>query len=417
MGSNLDDLLRVDLDRLWQRHIDMAKFGATKRGGVNRAALTIPDVELHWQLASWAHKRNFLVEIDDYGNQFMRRAGSDPHCSALVSGSHSDTQPTGGRFDGISGVLAAVEAMEVIDEAEISTRHPIEVVIWNNEEGTRFRPSDMGSAVYVGDTSIEQMLAATDREGVSMEAAVDELRTRVNWAMVRQLGTPIAAYLELHIEQGPILENENIDIGIVTGIQGTRKFEIQVIGVEAHAGTTPERDRQDAFVDAVNIVNSLRQIFYDPEEKVRFTIGRFEVSPGSLAVVPGRVLFTIDFRHPDVEVLQTLGDQVAEVCKNSAASCRTEVVETRSALPISFEGMVQEVIEECAKQRAYSFKYLPSGAGHDARYLNSFCPSGMVFVPCHKGISHNEDEYASPESLAKGAQKIVDSLLMLDEII
>ena len=151
MGCNLDDLLRVDLDRLWQRHIDMAKLGATERGGVNRAALTISDVEVHWQLASWARKRNFLVEIDDYGNQFMRRAGSDPHCPALVSGSHSDTQPTGGRFDGISGVLAAVEAMEVIDDAEICTRHSIEVVIWNNEEGTRFRPSEMGSAVYVGD--------------------------------------------------------------------------------------------------------------------------------------------------------------------------------------------------------------------------------------------------------------------------
>ena len=417
MGCNLDDLLRVDLDRLWQRHIDMAKLGATERGGVNRAALTIPDVEVHWQLASWARKRNFLVEIDDYGNQFMRRAGSDPHCPALVSGSHSDTQPTGGRFDGISGVLAAVEAMEVIDDAEICTRHPIEVVIWNNEEGTRFRPSEMGSSVYVGDTPIERMLAATDREGVSIETAVDALRTRVNWATVRQLGTPIAAYLELHIEQGPILENENIDIGIVTGIQGTRKFEIQVIGEEAHAGTTPERNRQDAFMDAVNIVNALREVFYDPEDKVRFTIGRFEVSPGSLAVVPGRVLFTIDFRHPDTAVLQTLGDQVAEVCKKTAIRCSTEVVETRSALPTSFEGMVQDVVEECAKQRAYSFKYLPSGAGHDARYMNSFCPSGMVFVPCHKGISHNEKEYASPESLAKGAQIIADSLLMLDEII
>ena len=416
MGCNLDDLLRVDLDRLWQRHIDMAKLGATERGGVNRAALTIPDVEVHWQLASWARKRNFLVEIDDYGNQFMRRPGSDSHCLALVSGSHSDTQPTGGRFDGISGVLAAVEAMEVIDDAEICTRHPIEVVIWNNEEGTRFRPSDMGSAVYVGDTPIERMLAATDREGVSIETAVDALRTRVNWATVRQLGTPIAAYLELHIEQGPILENENIDIGIVTGIQGTRKFEIQVIGEEAHAGTTPERNRQDAFMDAVNIVNALREVFYDPEDKVRFTIGRFEVSPGSLAVVPGRVLFTIDFRHPDTAVLQTLGDQVAEVCKKTAIRCSTEVVETRSALPTSFEGMVQEVVEECAKQRAYSFKYLPSGAGHDARYMNSFCPSGMVFVPCHKGISHNGKEYASPESLAKSAQIIADSLLMLDEM-
>ena len=222
MGYRLDDLCRVDLDRLWQWHIDMAKLGATGSGGVNRAALTIPDIDLHWQLASWALERNFLVEIDDYGNQFMRRTGLDPDCPALVSGSHSDTQPTGGRFDGISGVLAAVEAMQVIDEAEICTRHPIEAVIWNNEEGTRFRSSDMGSAVYVSDAPMKYVLAAIDQEGVSIEAAVDSLRRRVNWASVRKLGTPIAAYLELHIEQGPILETENVDIGIVTGIQGTR---------------------------------------------------------------------------------------------------------------------------------------------------------------------------------------------------
>jgi len=417
VGCNHDDLVRVNRDRLWQWHIEMAKLGATERGGVNRAALTNPDIELHWQLASWARKRNFVVEIDAYGNQFMRRAGTDQACAPLVSGSHSDTQPTGGRFDGISGVLAAVEALEVIDDAQICTRHPIEVVIWNNEEGTRFHPSDMGSAVYVGDTPISPMLTATDQEGMSMATAVEALRSRVDWAIDRKLGVPIAAYLELHIEQGPILENENIDIGIVTGIQGTRKFEVRVIGEEAHAGTTPQNHRQDAFLDAVSIVNALRDVFHDPEDKVRFTIGRFEVSPGSLAVVPGRVLFTIDFRHPDNVVLQQLGDQVSEVCKKNAIRCSVEVVETRNALSTSFGRLVQEVVEECARKRAYAFRYLSSGAGHDARYMNAFCPSGMVFVPCHKGISHNEKEYASPDSLAKGAQVVADSLLRLDQMI
>tara|TARA_Y100000588_G_scaffold12555_1_gene13628 strand:+ start:1663 stop:2916 length:1254 start_codon:yes stop_codon:yes gene_type:complete len=417
MGCGLDDLLRVDLDRLWQWHIDMAKLGATENGGVNRAALTSPDIELHWQLASWARERNFAVEIDDYGNQFMRRAGSDPNSPPLVSGSHSDTQPTGGRFDGISGVLAAVEAMQVIDEAEICTRHPIEAVIWNNEEGTRFRSCDMGSAVYVGDAPMKYVLTEVDQEGVSIETAVDALRRKVNWASVRKLGTPMAAYLELHIEQGPILETENVDIGIVTGIQGTRKFEIRVTGEEAHAGTTPQSDRQDAFLDAVNIVNALREVFHDPEDKVRFTIGRFEVSPGSLAVVPGRVLFTIDFRHPDDSILQLLGDQVAEVCRKEAIRCSVQIVETKSAQSTLFGSTVQDVVKESASQRDYSFKYLASGAGHDARHMNSFCPSGMVFVPCHKGISHNENEYASPESLAKGTQVVVDSLLMMDRII
>ena len=417
MGCHHGDLVRVNGDRLWQWHIEMAKLGATEAGGVNRAALTHPDIELHWRLASWARERHFAVEIDTYGNQFMRRPGTDPSRAPLVSGSHSDTQPTGGRFDGISGVLAAVEALEVIDDAGISTRHPIEIVIWNNEEGTRFQPSDMGSAVYVGDTPIEPLLAATDEAGVSMAEAVETLRTRVDWAIDRPLGAPISSYLELHIEQGPILEKEKIDIGIVTGIQGTRKFEVQVIGEEAHAGTTPQNDRQDAFLDAVRLVNALVELFSDPEDRVRFTIGRFEVSPGSLAVVPGRVLFTIDFRHPDNTVLQQLGDQVSEVCEKNTTRCEVEVVETRNARSTSFGKLVQEVVKECARKRAYAFRYLSSGAGHDARYMNAFCPSGMVFVPCYKGISHNEKEYASPEALGKGAQIVVDSLLRLDQII
>ena len=406
---------RVNADRLWHWHMRMAQLGATGRGGVNRPALSTDDIELHRQLALWARERNFAVEIDAYGNQFMRRPGTDENCAPLVSGSHSDSQPTGGRFDGISGVLAAVEAVEVMEEANIMTRHPLEIVIWNNEEGVRFRPTQMGSAVYVGHAPLHPLQAAVDPQGVSLESEVSRLRQTVDFASERSLGKPFASYLELHIEQGPVLEEEQIDIGIVTSIQGTRKFEVQVFGEAAHAGTTPSKNRRDALIDAVNVVKALQELFYDPLDLVRFTIGQFEVKPGALAVVPDKVFFTIDFRHHEDGVLRSLGDQVKAVCEDAVKRCDVRVTETRNALSEVFPESVQKIVEKACSARGYTYRYLPSGAGHDARYLNPFCPSGMVFVPCHNGISHNEDEYVGPAALAKGAQIVADTLLMLDE--
>lgn len=410
-----DAMPHVNTDRLWQWHMRMARLGATGRGGVNRPALSTDDIELHKQIALWARERNFDVEIDDYGNQFMRRAGTDENCAPLVSGSHSDSQPTGGRFDGISGVLAALEAVEVMEEARIRTRHPLEIVIWNNEEGVRFRPTQMGSAVYAGHARLGPLQAAVDPQGVSLETEVDRLRQAVDFASERSLGKPFAGYLELHIEQGPILEEEQIDIGIVTSIQGTRKFEVQILGEAAHAGTTPSRNRRDALVDAVNVVKALQILFYDPLDLVRFTIGQFEVKPGALAVVPDNVFFTIDFRHHEDAVLKSLGDKVKAVCEDAAERCNVSVTETRNAHSENFPESVQKIVETACSARGYTYRYLPSGAGHDARYLNAFCPSGMVFIPCRNGISHNEAEYADPAALAKGAQIVADTLLMLDE--
>ena len=404
----------VDSDRLWRRHMEMAELGATQRGGVNRAALTPADIEVHVRLATWARDRGFTVEIDAYGNQFMRRPGSTD-APAIASGSHSDTQPTGGRFDGISGVLSAVEALEVIDDAGIVTGHPLEAVIWNNEEGTRFSPTNLGSAVYVGTAPADIMLAATDRDGVTMQSAVQTLREAIPWAGSRELGASMAAFVESHIEQGPELEAEGLDIGVVTAIQGTRKFEIEVIGDEAHAGTTPERMRRDAFVDAVRMVTALRELFHDPDDIMRFTIGRFEVSPGALAVVPGRVFFTIDIRHPDDATLARLGDRIEPVCGQAGSRCDVSVTETRRADSTPFEGAVPDAIETAARERGYSYKHMPSGAGHDARNVAEICPSGMVFVPCERGLSHNERENATPEDIARGAQVVADTLLILDE--
>tara|TARA_Y100001960_G_C14756907_1_gene871778 strand:+ start:138 stop:1331 length:1194 start_codon:yes stop_codon:yes gene_type:complete len=395
--------------------MEMAKLGATLRGGVNRPALTSTDIEVHVRLAEWARARKFSVEIDAYGNQFMRRSGSEGKLNAIASGSHSDTQPTGGRFDGISGVLSAVEALEVIDDARIETRHPLEAIIWNNEEGTRFNPTNLGSAVYVGSAPIDKMLAATDREGITMKEAVQNLRAAIPWARERELGAPLAAFIESHIEQGPDLEAENLNIGVVTAIQGTRKLEIEIIGDEAHAGTTPERMRRDAFVDALNVAGALRELFYDPDDIMRFTIGRFEVFPGALAVVPGRVFFTVDIRHPDNAIMARLGDQVEAVCIEAASRCEVRVVETRRADSTPFEGVVTEAVETASRIRGYTYKHMPSGAGHDARYVSEICPSGMVFVPCESGLSHNERENAKADDIARGAQVVTDALLILDE--
>jgi len=405
----------VDGDRLWRRHMEMAELGATSKGGVNRPALTPTDIEVHVRLAEWARARKFSVEIDAYGNQFMRRPGLEGMLGAIASGSHSDTQPTGGRFDGISGVLSAVEALEVIDDARIETRHPLEAIIWNNEEGTRFSPTNLGSAVYVGSAPIEKMLAATDREGITMREAVQGLRDAIPWAGKRELGAPLAAFIESHIEQGPDLDAENLNIGVVTAIQGTRKLEVEIIGDEAHAGTTPERMRRDAFVDAVSVASALRELFYDPDDIMRFTIGRFEVSPGALAVVPGRVFFTIDIRHPDNATIAHLGDQVEAVCIEAASRCEVRVVETRRADSTPFAGVVPEAVEAASREREYTYKHMPSGAGHDARYVSQICPSGMVFIPCESGLSHNERESATADDIARGAQVVTDALLILDE--
>ncbi len=404
----------VDGERLWRRHMEMAELGATPKGGVNRAALTPADIEVHARLARWARDRGFTVEIDAYGNQFMRRPGSRD-APPIASGSHSDTQPTGGRFDGISGVLSAVEALEIIDDAGIVTHRPLEAVIWNNEEGTRFSPTNLGSAVYVGTVPIGAMLAATDRDGATMEDAVRALREAIPWAGPRELGAPMAAFVESHIEQGPELEAEGLDIGVVTAIQGTRKLEIEVVGDEAHAGTTPERMRRDALMDAVRIVTALRELFHDPDDVMRFTVGRFEVSPGALAVVPGRVLFTVDIRHPDDGTLARLSERIEPVCGGAASRCEVRVAETRRAGSTPFAGAVPDAIETAARERGYSYKRMPSGAGHDARYVSEICPSGMVFVPCEEGLSHNERENAAPEDIARGAQVVADALLILDE--
>src|SRR5919198_597648 len=400
-------------DRLWERLMDMATIGATGRGGVNRQALTPDDTEARLRLLAWAAQRGFSASVDAIGNLFIRRAGNDPTASPVLAGSHLDTQPTGGNFDGVYGVLAAFEVLEAVSDVGVTTNCPLEAVVWTNEEGARFQPTTMGSAVFAGALSLKTALATTDAAGISVAQALAETMQRLAVSQQRAFRCPIAAYVEAHIEQGPILEATHHTIGIVSGIQGLRWFRIEVTGEEAHAGTTPRRIRKDAFVAAVRMVTALQELMHDEADTVRFTVGRFEVAPNSPNTVPGRVLFTIDLRHPDAAVLSRLGDQVDAVCRTQAQGCGVAVTETLHSPPVEFDPAIRTLLRNAATRHALAHMDMVSGATHDAKYMADLYPSGMLFVPCRGGMSHNESEYATPSDLAAGARTLAEVMIEL----
>jgi N-carbamoyl-L-amino-acid hydrolase len=403
----------VNQDRLWQRHVDMARHGGTAKGGVNRQALSAEDIAARRQLCDWAAQRRFPVFTDEIGNLFVHRPGSDANAAPVMSGSHMDSQPTGGRYDGMYGVLAAFEALEALDDAGIKTRRPIEAVAWTNEEGSRFQPGTMGSAVFVGAKTMAQIVDTRDSAGTRLGDALEATLAATPLAQRRSFGTPVASYVEAHIEQGPRHEIAAKPIGIVTGIQGSRWFQIDIIGEEAHAGTTPLAIRKDAFRAALRIADALQKLMQDDTDTVRFTIGRFEVSPGSPNTVPGHVLFTIDFRHPEDEVIARLGDQVETICQELAPPCAVTVKETTRNPSTWFDRKVVDLVAKAARDLNLPAMEIFSGAGHDARYMAPICPSGMIFVPCEKGVSHNEAENATPQDLAAGARVLAKVLTEL----
>ena len=403
----------VRQDRLWQRLMEIATIGATGRGGVNRQALTPEDTEARRRLLAWAAQRGFSASVDAIGNVFIRRAGQDATASPVLAGSHLDTQPTGGNFDGIYGVLAAFEVLEALSDAGVTTTRPLDVVVWMNEEGARFQPATMGSAVFAGALPLATTLATTDTAGISVGQALAQSLQRLGVPEQRALRFPMAAYLEAHIEQGPLLETAHHTLGIVSGIQGLRWFRIEVTGEEAHAGTTPRRIRKDALVAAIRMVTALQELLYDAADTVRFTVGRFEVAPNSPNTVPGRVLFTIDLRHPEAAVLARLGDQVEAVCRAQAQSCSVVVTETLHSPPVEFAPAIRDLLRHAATRQALAHMDMVSGATHDAKYMADLCPSGMLFVPCRGGISHNEAEYAAPADLAAGTKILAEVMLEL----
>ena len=401
MLDKLDIAAGIDGKRLWNKLMRLAEIGATGRGGLNRQALTPDDNEAHRVMVTWARALGLSCFIDDIGNLFIRRKGVRDDAPPVMVGSHLDTQPTGGKFDGIYGVLAGFETLQTFEEAGLETEHPIELAIWSNEEGSRFLPGCMGSACFAAPDELDDWLAVTDIEGTTVKEAVARYRADLSDVESRPLGGSVAAFIEAHIEQGPILETAGNTVGVVTGIQGARDFRVRVLGEEAHAGTTPRRRRKDALRSAGAIAQALYALTDDADDQVRFTIGEFIVSPNSASVVPGRVDFTIDLRNSDQKILRQLGDRIESICTANAGSCRVEVNQIRWREPATFAPQVPNLIGQAAERLGLVHMRLPSGASHDAVNLHK---TGMIFVPCEGGLSHNEAENAKPEDLAAGAR-------------
>jgi len=401
-------------DRLWQRHVDMAKLGGTPRGGVNRQALSPEDAAARNLLMSWAKARGFSISTDAIGNLFVRREGSDPKALPVMSGSHMDSQPTGGRFDGMYGVLAAFEALEALEDAGVKTKRPVLAVAWTNEEGSRFQPGAMGSAVFAGHNKLDEMLAVKDWKGVVLKDALAEtLKTAPAPMRDGKPGFALDGYVEAHIEQGPRLENEKKTIGVVTAIQGSRRYIVETVGEEAHAGTTPRAARKDAFAAALRVAQAMYEATTDKDDSLRFTIGRVDVSPGSPNTVPGKTIFTIDMRHPSDAVLDAHEKKLHEIVATKAAPCPATIERVMVVPPTDFAPLVIDLVRAKTNTLGLSNMDMPSGAGHDAMHIAQLCPTGMIFVPCERGISHNEIENASPSDLAAGARVLVEVLTEL----
>jgi beta-ureidopropionase / N-carbamoyl-L-amino-acid hydrolase len=403
----------VDRERLWRRHMAMAEIGAIAGGGVNRPALSPEDIRARALLLEWAGARGWEPAVDPIANLFVRRPGRDPALPPVVAGSHMDSQPAGGRFDGIFGVLAALEATEALDAAGIATAHPIDLVAWTNEEGGRFAPGAMGSAVFAGAIDMASCLALTDAAGIAFADALQATLAATPDLARRSFGFPIAAYLEPHIEQGPQLEATGQQVGVVTGIQGARWYVVEVTGEAGHAGTAPLRGRKDALQAAVRMIAALQELMHDPDDRLRFTVGRLQVEPNSPNTVPASVTFSIDFRHPEARVLDERGGQIAAVCKAKAGPCEVTVSETFNRAPCVFPDAIVAAIERAADRTGCRHMRIASGAFHDANFIADLAPTGMIFVPCAKGISHSPAEYASPEDLAAGARVLAAALVEL----
>jgi N-carbamoyl-L-amino-acid hydrolase len=403
----------VDEARLWSRQMTMAEIGATAKGGVNRAALSAEDIRARLLMVEWARELGFELSTDGIANLYVRRPGRRPDAPPVVTGSHLDSQPRGGKFDGAYGVVGGFEALEAIARSGAETDRSIEVVAWTNEEGGRFQPGAMGSAIFAGVLPLEEQLGILDKAGISLGEALVETLGSTPDLPVRDFGTPFAAYVEAHIEQGPRLEEAGNTIGIVTGIQGLYWFTVEITGDEAHAGTTPLASRKDALKAATSMVHALEELMADETDTVRFTVGRFECNPGSPSTVPGHALFTIDFRHPEMAVIDRIKPAIGPLCEANARGCAVSVRPTIDNAPVEFDPLVVETVQRHADALALPNMQLPSGAGHDAGHIAELCPTGMIFVPCERGLSHNEAENATPGDLAAGARTLAACLVDL----
>ncbi len=402
--------LTIDGDRLWNSIMEIAKIGATEKGGSRRLALTDLDREARDVFVAWCEAAGCTVSIDRMGNIFARRPGSDPNAAAVMTGSHLDTQPTGGRFDGVYGVLAGLEVVRTLNDLDYQTERPIEVVVWTNEEGSRFAPSMISSGVFAGPFTLDEALARPDPDGLT----IGEELVRIGYAGEEEVGArDVHAYFEAHIEQGPILEAEDKTIGVVTGAQGQRWYEVTLTGVESHAGPTPMDRRKDALLGAARLVELVNRIGLDNSPLACATVGMIDAYPNSRNVIPGRVFATIDFRHPDDDVLAQM-DAAMRAGLNDIATGIGLVSEIDQILylpPVHFDERCVAAVRQATEAQGYTLRDIVSGAGHDACNIAAVAPTSMVFIPCIDGISHNEVEDAKPEWITAGANVLLRAIV------
>ena len=405
--------LRIDGARLWRSLMDLARIGATPKGGVCRIALTDEDRAGRDQVAAWCRAAGLDVRVDEVGNMFARRPGTDPQARAVATGSHIDTQPSGGKFDGNFGVLAGLEVMRTLNDHGIATRAPLEVVVWTNEEGTRFTPVMMGSGAFAGVFAPDFVRAQVDGAGLSVG---DELR-RIGYLGAQPCGEVpgggYAAYFEAHIEQGPVLEDAGLPIGVVSGALGQRWFDVTVTGMDAHAGPTPMALRRDAMLGAARMVEAVNRIALGEAPHGRGTVGHLQVLPNSRNVIPGEVRFSVDLRNLTDEGLDRMEAALRTQLVQIAGATRV-AVDLRQVVQFDachFDADCVASVRGAAAQLGLPHMDVVSGAGHDAVYVAQVAPTGMVFVPCKDGISHNEIEDALPEHIEAGANVLLLAML------
>jgi N-carbamoyl-L-amino-acid hydrolase len=393
--------------------MELARLGAIAGDGVNRQALTALDRQARRLMIAWAEAAGAAVTVDAAANLWMRVEGTDPDAAPVLTGSHMDSQPNGGRFDGIYGVVAGLEVLTALHQAGAKTRRPIEVVGWTNEEGSRFAPGCMGSMAWSGARSLAAFADIADLDGIRFGAALAEHLAAEQDIPRRALGHVPHAYVEAHIEQGPRLEAEDLDIGVVTGIQGSHWFNVTLRGESAHAGTTPVSLRRDAVQDMLRVLTALNALMHDPTDVLRYTVGRVTVLPNSSNSVADTASFSIDLRHPDDAVLAARAGAVLGVAQSAARYTKVTVEETFAAPPTNFDPLVIDAVERAASALGYRHVRMPSGAFHDAQFVVPVAPTGMIFVPSRRGISHNPAEYTAPDQLAAGTRVLAKTLLEL----
>jgi beta-ureidopropionase / N-carbamoyl-L-amino-acid hydrolase len=401
--------LRINKERLWESLMAMARIGATAKGGSKRLALSDLDKEGRDLFVRWCREAGCSITIDRMGNMFARRAGRRRDLAPVAAGSHLDTQPTGGKFDGVYGVLAGLEVIRTLNDCRYETEAPLEVAVWTNEEGARFAPAMSGSGVFAGVFSEEYGHSRADPDGITMGA---ELRRIGYLGAEKPGGHALRSYFEAHIEQGPILEAERKTIGVVQGIQGIAWFDVTLTGSESHAGTTPMDRRKDAMLGCARLVERINRLALAHPPGVS-TVGVARIGPGSRNTVPGSAFFTVDLRHPEDDRLGAMTAELEAAVEevSRALGLAAEAREIWRSPAIRFHRDCIAAVRKAAAEMGYPHRDIVSGAGHDAGYVNRVAPTGMIFVPCAQGLSHNEGESATPADLAAGCNVLLRAML------